>query len=354
MEPVHPLFVPGRLCLFGEHSDWAGALRAVDPSITAGACIVSGTDQGLDAMARASSDFEVISSLPDGTTRSIRLPMRESELRAAAELGGFFSYAAGVAVVLAARHHVGGLRLEVTRMDLPLQRGLSSSAAVCVLTARAFSLVYGLGLSLREEMELAYQGEIVAGSQCGRMDQACAYGRVPVRLLFDGEVPQVEPLHTVAPVHLLIVDLRRHKDTRRILADLQRCFRGAPGGARDRLRAALGIENRRLVDAAVAALADGDACQLGRLMTEAQARFDRDVAPLSPHELAAPKLHAVLAAAPARALAWGGKGVGSQGDGAAQFVCRGPNERRELAQRLDADHAVACIELTIEAANVAL
>src|SRR5262249_44348241 len=33
------LFVPGRLCLFGEHSDWAGSLRTVDADIVAGMCI---------------------------------------------------------------------------------------------------------------------------------------------------------------------------------------------------------------------------------------------------------------------------------------------------------------------------
>jgi len=27
MQPSCMLFVPGRLCLFGEHSDWAGAYR---------------------------------------------------------------------------------------------------------------------------------------------------------------------------------------------------------------------------------------------------------------------------------------------------------------------------------------
>ncbi len=30
------IFVPGRLCLFGEHSDWAALYRARDPSIAPG------------------------------------------------------------------------------------------------------------------------------------------------------------------------------------------------------------------------------------------------------------------------------------------------------------------------------
>lgn len=62
-------------------------------------------------------------------------------------------------------------------MDLPLQKGLSSSAAICVLVARAFNQLYQLGLSLAEEMELAYWGERNTSSQCGRLDQACGYGK---------------------------------------------------------------------------------------------------------------------------------------------------------------------------------
>lgn len=37
--------------------------------------------------------------------------------------------------------------------------------------ARAFNQVYGLRLTTRGEMEVAYQGERLTPSQCGRMDQ---------------------------------------------------------------------------------------------------------------------------------------------------------------------------------------
>jgi len=62
-----------------------------------------------------------------------------------------------------------------------------SSAAICVLVARAFASVYGLALSPRDEMELAYAGERRTGSECGRMDQVCAYGRRVTCLRFDGD-----------------------------------------------------------------------------------------------------------------------------------------------------------------------
>ncbi|WP_423790362.1 galactokinase family protein, partial [Listeria monocytogenes] len=39
------LFVPGRVCLFGEHSDWAGGFRRFNSAIVPGRCIVAGTNQ---------------------------------------------------------------------------------------------------------------------------------------------------------------------------------------------------------------------------------------------------------------------------------------------------------------------
>jgi galactokinase len=65
------------------------------------------------------------------------------------------------------------------RTSLPVKKGLSSSAAVCVLVARAFSHAYGLACSTRDEMEMAYLGERTTPSKCGRMDQgeACEWPR---------------------------------------------------------------------------------------------------------------------------------------------------------------------------------
>ena len=45
------LFVPGRVALFGEHSDWAGGFRRFNSAIVPGRCIVTGTNQGLFASA---------------------------------------------------------------------------------------------------------------------------------------------------------------------------------------------------------------------------------------------------------------------------------------------------------------
>ena len=198
------LFVPGRICLFGEHSDWAAQYGKHK-----GFCLVIGTDQGVSAQASPAEEFSVRTLVPDalgrpsGRTRQMTCRMDEQTLRSAAkDEAEFFRYCAGVGHEMFTRCNVpGGLDLRITAMDLPLRKGVSSSAAVCILVAQAFDAAYELGLFPHELMELAYQGERLTGSQCGRMDQACIYGKTPVLLTFQESAPvRLEPLFPVAGV----------------------------------------------------------------------------------------------------------------------------------------------------------
>jgi galactokinase len=344
---IDDLFVPGRLCLFGEHSDWAGAYRRTHPALTPGRCLVAGTDQGLRATAAGAAHVELTTVLPGGGREGpLRIAPAAAALDAAARQGSFFSYAAGAAAEMVERFAVGGIRVDVVANDLPVAKGLSSSAAVCVLVVRAFARVYGRELAPRDEMAIAYAGERRTGSQCGLMDQVCAYGRATTCLAFDGARFDVERIDVGGRLFLLVVDLGRTKDTRRILADLNACFPDTPGAMARDVREALGPRNAAITAEARRILAAGDGAALGALMTEAQAVFDRLVAPACA-ELRAPRLHEVLAHPAVRRLAWGGKGVGSQGDGSAQLLARGPDERLALAAALMRDLGVASLPLTL-------
>lgn len=182
------IFVPGRLCLFGEHSDWAGGYRRINPNLEKGYALLVGTNQGLYADVKPHPTHLIVrASLSDGSHQTLSLPMERQVLLAEAEKGGFFSYAAGVAYQFLTHYRVGGLEIDNYLTDLPIQKGLSSSAAICVLIARAFNRIYDLKMTVRGEMEFAYLGEITTPSRCGRMDQACAYGSHPVLMVFDGD-----------------------------------------------------------------------------------------------------------------------------------------------------------------------
>jgi galactokinase len=341
------LFVPGRLCLFGEHTDWAAQY-----GLHKGFCLVIGTDQGLTAVADTADEFAVETQVPDAdgrlTGRVRRMNCRwdaDVLLEAARDEQEFFRYCAGVAHQMMQHPGVGGgLSLKITAMDLPLQKGVSSSAAVCILVAKAFDAVYELGLFPHELMEVAYLGERLTGSQCGRMDQACIYGKTPVLLTFQkGTDVRVEPIFPGGEVYMFFVDLAGKKNTVRILADLQGGYlKSRP------LQDALGPDNSRIVRSAYRMLGAGDAEQIGRLMTEAQAIFDEKIAPRSPEELASPLLHKVLAFEDIAGHVWGGKGVGSQGDGTAQFVARSAADCSAAMEKISrAFGQMRCFPLTI-------
>jgi len=340
-------FVPGRLCLLGEHSDWAAEFGRHP-----GYCLVVGTDQGLSAVAEPADALLIESPVPDAlgcpSGRSRRMDCRwnaKALLAAAGDAEEFFRYCAGVAYQMKTVRRVkGGIRLRITRMDLPLKRGVSSSAAVCILVAKAFNAAYDLRLFPHELMELAYQGERVTGSQCGRMDQACIYGRVPVLLTFrKSSAIRVEPVFPGADISMFFVDLGGKKDTVKILSDLRAAYPRSK-----RLQEALGRRNEEFVRAAYRALSAGEADELGRIMTEAQRVFDASAAPCSPGELASPLLHQVLSLPEIAPHIYGGKGVGSQGDGTAQFVARSPADRRAAIEKIRrALPRMRCFPLTI-------
>jgi galactokinase len=133
-----------------------------------------------------------------------------------AQRGGFWSYVAGVAYQVLTNYHVRGLVISNYKTDLPVKKGLSSSAAICVLAARAFNRVYDLKLTVRGEMELAYLGEITTPSRCGRMDQGCAFGSRPVVMTYDGDRLDTRELQVTHDLHCGLMFLRmRAEDTHR-------------------------------------------------------------------------------------------------------------------------------------------
>ena len=344
------IFVPGRICLFGEHSDWAGGHRRINADIEKGYTLISGTNQGIYAEVEPHPTSLVLSSTaPDGTIIGpVEIPMEPKALLEEAERGGFWSYMAGVAYQVATNYRVRGLVIHNTKTDLPMKKGLSSSAAICVLTARAFNRVYDLKLTTRGEMELAYMGEITTPSRCGRMDQGCAFGTRPVLMTYDGDLLDTQELQANSELYFVIVDLHAKKDTMEILNRLNRCYPFAENEIEKGVQELLGPINKRIVHQALDALKAGDASKLGALMVEAQAFFDRYATPACPEELTSPVLHKVLAYEPLRPHVWGGKGVGSQGDGTAQFLARSADDQQAVVEILERDLGLECHTLTLK------
>jgi UTP-glucose-1-phosphate uridylyltransferase/mevalonate kinase len=347
------IFVPGRICMFGEHSDWAGGYRRINASIEKGYTLICGTDQGIYAEVEPHPTSLLLSSIthPDGPDAVFEIPMTPKALLEEAQKGGFWSYIAGVAYQVLTNYHVRGLVINNFKTDLPVKKGLSSSAAICVLAARAFNRVYDLKLTVRGEMELAYMGEITTPSRCGRMDQGCAFGNRPVLMTFDGDRLDTSELQVKSDLHFVVVDLKAQKDTMEILNRLNRCYPIAENEVERGVHELLGPINKRVVHQAVEALQCADAQRLGVLMTEAQAFFDKYAVPACPEELTAPVLHSLLSYEPLKPHIWGGKGVGSQGDGTAQFLARSEEDQQAVVEIIERDLEMDCLTLTLRPAQ---
>ena len=343
------IFVPGRVCLLGEHSDWAGGYRRINADIEKGYALISGTNQGIYARVEQHPTALVLASTTSNGVRHgpYEIPMELNALLKEAQEGGFWSYVAGVAYQIMTHYHVRGLVIDNYKTDLPVKKGLSSSAAICVLTARAFNRVYDLKMTIRGEMEVAYQGEITTPSRCGRMDQGCAYGSRPVLMTFDGDHLDTTEFQVGKDLHFVLVDLQSRKDTMKILRQLNRCYPFADNEVEKGVQELLGPINKRVVHQSVGAVQASDAERLGSLMVEAQTFFDRYAAPACPDELTAPVLHRVLNYEPLRPHIWGGKGIGSQGDGTAQFVARSAGDQQAVTEIIERDLKMPCLKMTL-------
>jgi galactokinase len=347
------LFVPGRLCLFGEHSDWASGYRRYNSELGIGYALIVGTNQGLYAEVKSHPNQLIVR----GDGKMLALPMENQVLLTEAQKGGFFSYAAGVAYQFRKYFQVDGLEIDNYLTDLPIKKGLSSSAAICVLVARAFNRVYDLKLSLRGEMEYAYLGEITTPSQCGRMDQGCAYGgrsilpggvAFAIAMVFDGDNFDIIELDVAKNLYFVIVDLAASKNTQEILGKLNDCYPFASNSIQANVQKYLGTISYQITQAAIGVLQTGDAETLGSLMRQAQAEFDKHLIPACPSQLTAPVLHQLLEYQPIQADILGGKGVGSQGDGTAQFVVKNEASQQQVIEVIERDFPqMQCFKLTL-------
>ncbi len=288
--------VPGRICLVGEHNDWAGGCALVVPM-----------DRFVRVRAKAAPTLSATAVLEG-----------KALAWAPTEPPGPLRFVPAVATVLARAWGtpvVGAMHIEG---ELPAGRGFSSSAAVCVALVRAFAELYGRALSAEEAAELAYRAEHdECGVNCGRLDPlACAWG-VPLFLRFSGEEVGAEPLP--ARLSLAVGSFPAPRDTVAILATLGRHHRGEVAvrdweGVRrvGAVRGALDGFGEQATHAREALL-DGDTRALGAAMDVCQEIYEEELMPAFP-ELRAPGLvKAVRALRKAGAL--GAKFSGAGGDG---------------------------------------
>jgi galactokinase len=81
---LHEVFVPGRLCILGEHTDWGAEYRDRNPAVAYGLTVVCATNEGLYAscssMGTAPGCLRFTSVSYNGALNIIELNLDISEL----------------------------------------------------------------------------------------------------------------------------------------------------------------------------------------------------------------------------------------------------------------------------------
>lgn len=307
--------VPGRICLLGEHCDWAGGAALVVP---------------MDRVVRVRAE-------PADTLDATALLERRAIAWQDGE-GGPLRFVGAVADELDARF--GGVRGAHVHVDgdLPAGRGFSSSAAVCVALVRALGDLRGLTLDRSTEIEVAYAAEHDrCGVACGRLDPTAVAWGAPLFLRFLGEDVDATPVP--ASFELAVGSFSAPRDTAGILATLGRYHRGdvplRDFSAVQAVGAVRGAIEGFAVQAGHArdALLDGDLVALGAAMNVCQDIYEEELMATLPVLHAPGLVRAVRALRAAGAL--GAKFSGAGGDGSVIGLFPGGGRVAAGVQALD-------------------
>ena len=328
---IERIFVPGRLCLFGEHSDWASEYIKQNPNIKDGHAIVATIDRGIEAEVKSKSNEFILKE----KNNIFRTNLKIDNIKKIAKENKYYLFVATVVIYMLKNYNVDGLEINIVNNNLPQKKGLSSSACICVLVCRAFNKIYNLNLSKNDEMEIAYICEREAKSMCGKMDQIVAFDRgVYIMDFHNGEV-NYSNIKVGKDIYVVLVDLDGEKDTKKILKDLHKAFPFPKNKKEELAIKTLGEYNEKIVHEASKSIEKGNSKEIGKLMIEAQNLFDNNLAYLSPKELKAPSLHSVLNDSFIIENTLGGKGVGSQGEGTVQLIVENEKKQKEIINYIE-------------------
>ena len=312
--PSHIVHSPGRVNLIGEHTDYNDGF--VLPMVI---------DRAVWIALRPTADSQVqIFSLDYEETAEFNLSSFQHEGE------HWIEYIKGVAYALqGAGYPLQGWE-GVMAGNVPRGAGLSSSAALELATARAFTTVSNLEWDAATMAKLSQQAENEwVGVNCGIMDQmVSAAGEPHHALLIDCRSLETElvPLPEETAVVILDTNTRRGLvdsayNERRQQCETAAAYFGVPAlrdvtmaefavkadglDALIRQRAQHVISENERVLTAVAAMRHNDAAHLGQLMNDSHISLRDD------YEVSSRELNAIVEIAQAQTGCWGAKMTGA-------------------------------------------
>jgi galactokinase len=305
--------VHGRICVAGEHSDWAS-----DYGFT-GQCLVTNTNQAVSLVGAPSHECSIHEN-----GKTLVCAANSQALLKYAHHNGYMGYFYGVMSHLV--EYGKGLSVTVVENTIPKKIGLSSSAAFCCALAELYHKVYKVPYDVEKIMDIAYKGERETGSMCGRMDQYCYAPGLKALRLEAGKVT-VHSIKPGAPLHFVVVDFKKEKNTIGILKDLNEAVRNGEEWIVKYFKE----YNHIYFSNILIGIQNGDLERAGYWMRVANDGFNNNVSRYSYH-LPTFLSEMFLEREDIRALTWGGKEMGSRGDSNLLLLTKGIEESKEVVR----------------------
>jgi len=336
------IFVPGRLCLIGGVSDLVSPYLSQNPELVPGRAIACTIDKGIYSKVKKSNILKY-----KFNNMSFEIDLSRENLKNEANSGTFFSYICGTVLCILENHsNLGGIDITVEKMDLPLKKGLSSSAAICLTIVKSYNILYDLSLNNDEMVSLAYNGEHLAGSKCGKLDQNTIINNNCSSLTFYEDRVESKEVKLKNNLFVLIVDLNSSKDTRKIMNSFNKALPFAKNEKDKRIHDIIGNKNVELVEKAIYSLEHGDIKLFGKCLSDAQKLYD--AAKEACTEYKAPTLHLLLNDGFIKYYSYGGKSVGSGGDGSLLLVCDNESNQNTLQEYIKEIYKMESIPFCIK------
>lgn len=328
---MHNIQSFGRVCFFGEHSDWASEFH-----IYKGRALATPLDLGISAKAKKSNVFSIYED-------NRRIQFENKDLCAIMkDKTHFYRYVCSTVYLMKKRYNIlGCVDLVIDHKNLPIRAGLSSSAAISNLIVKAFDTAYNLRLTENEIMNISYEAERLTGSNCGKLDQIGILKKGLYDIRFD-DVTTYNQCEINGNWFFLIVVLGTDKDTMRILSDLKNSYM-----ENLELQNYLGPFQQAIIEKAIYAFKNYDLRKMGKLLDLTQKYFDNIIMPISYEALKAPKFHKLIRDFYVSDRILGAKEIGSHGDGTALFLVENEKNCDECIKYIEETYGYKTILLKV-------
>lgn len=332
-------FVPGRVGFIGELSDLVSPYLDKNKKLIPGKCLACRINKGIYAVSRKSERI-----VYHFKKKKFECDLNESSLLQEINNNSFYSYLCGTILYLFRKYTVGGIDIAISKMDLPIKVGLSSSAAFSLTIVKAYNELYNLKLTDDEIINCAHEGEILAGSRCGNLDYASIMNDGLLLLTFYKEKTVIERIFLKKNLHFLVVNLDSNKNTKKIMSVFNKEL--SSDFTSDDILDIVGPKNEELVYEASKSIQSGNIIEFANCLNKAQNLMDkaRDIC----DEFIAPKLHIIMKDNYIKKLSCGIKSIGSGGDGSALIIANNINDLSEIKKYLKKIYGMKSIDFTIK------